>query len=156
VGALALAARLVLSAAFLLAAAAKVVDRDRVVAQFGELVGPRAGLPVSVALPALEGVLAIALVAAPRSAVPGWCAAAVLFVFTLVLVRAQARHVPCPCFGGGTTARPVGPAAIVRNGVLLAVAVLATGSIDGARAPSVTAWALVLGVVAALVVRAAR
>jgi hypothetical protein len=58
---------------------------------------------------------------------PGWLAAALLLVFTGVLVRAEVRHVPCPCFGSGSSARPVGSLAIVRNGVLLALAVLATG-----------------------------
>ena len=91
------------------------------------LVGPRAAPVASVAVPAVELVCALALVAFPRQSFPGWIAFAVLLLFTVFLVRAAIRSVPCPCFGGATSTHPVGASAIVRNGVLLALAVLATG-----------------------------
>jgi Methylamine utilisation protein MauE len=156
VGALALAARVVLAVALVVAAGAKFADRTHVVAQMGDLVGARAAPVASVVVPAAETVIGVALVALPHRSLPAWCAIALLVAFTVVLVQAQARHVPCPCFGGGTSARAVGPAAIVRNGVLLALAVLATGSIDGAHAGATLAWILGLGVVTGIAVRAAR
>jgi hypothetical protein len=125
--AVALGARIVLALVFAAAAVLKLRDRTRVVAQMAELVGTPFAPAASVIVPAVELTLAIALVAFPGSAAPGLFAASVLLVFTVVLVRALVRQVPCPCFGGAATSTPVGPAAVVRNGVLLALAVLATG-----------------------------
>jgi uncharacterized membrane protein YphA (DoxX/SURF4 family) len=155
-GALALGARIVLASAFLLAASGKVRDRARVTGQMEDFVGTRAAPIASVVVPCVEIALAVALVVAPGSALPGWLAAGVLLVFTAVLVWAQARHVPCPCFGSGASARPVGPAAIVRNGVLLALAVLATGSSEGATLAATVGWVAILGAVTAVAVQTSR
>jgi hypothetical protein len=125
--ALALGARIVLAAVLVFAAIAKLRDRKRVVEQMADFVGRRAAPLASVAVPGVELALAIALLAVPQQAWPGWLAAALLLVFTGVLVRAEVRHVPCPCFGTSSSARPVGSLAIIRNGVLLALAVIATG-----------------------------
>ena len=84
----------------------------------------RAAGAAAIVVPAVELGLAVALVVAWDSNAPVWIAIAVLVVFTALLVRAAVRHVPCPCFGA-VHDEPVGPAAVVRNGVLLAIAVLA-------------------------------
>jgi uncharacterized membrane protein YphA (DoxX/SURF4 family) len=155
-GALALGARIVLAVTFLLAAVAKLAHRQRVVAQMDDILGPRAAPTAAVVVPSVEIGLALALLFATQSALPAWLAAGVLLVFTAVLIWAQARRVPCPCFGGGASARPVGPAAVVRNGVLLGLAVIGSGSIDGATAPATLMWVAVLGAVTAGTVWAAR
>ena len=64
-------------------------------------------------------------------------------------MRAHAQHVPCPCFGGGATASPAGPLAVLRNGVLLALAVLATGNPSGASVAATLGWIVVFGAVTA-------
>lgn len=155
-GALALGARIVLAVAFFVAAVAKLANRQRVVAQMDDILGPRAAPTAAVVVPSVEIGLAVALLFATESALPAWLATGVLLVFTAVLIWAQARRVPCPCFGGGASARPVGPAAIVRNGVLLGLAVVGSGSIDGATAPATAMWVAILGAVTAGAVWAAR
>jgi hypothetical protein len=77
------------------------------------------------ALPAVELFVAIALVVAWSSAGPAWLAVGLLGLFTAFVVRAAIRHTPCPCFGASNTT-PAGPMTVLRNGVLLALAVLAT------------------------------
>lgn len=154
--AVALAARVVLALALAGAALAKLRDRDHVVTQMDALLGARAGSITAVGVPVVELAIAIALVAVTGSGLPGVAAVIMLLVFTGVLVRAQAQHVPCPCFGGGATASPAGPRAVLRNGVLLALAVLATGSPSGASAAATLGWIVAFGAVTLLVVRAAR
>lgn len=53
-------------------------------------------------------------------------AAALLLVFTALLVRrlAEGHRPPCACFGGFST-RPIGPWSVVRNAVLLGLAIIA-------------------------------
>jgi hypothetical protein len=91
------------------------------------LLGERFGRPVARALPFVELTVAVLLLVW-WSAVPGVIAAVLLLAFTAVVVRAELRHLPCPCFGAAPDARPAGPAAVVRNAALLACAVLATGA----------------------------
>ena len=52
--------------------------------------------------------------------------AALLLVFSVLLVRrlAEGRRPPCACFGGFST-RPIGPWSVVRNGVLIGLAIIA-------------------------------
>ncbi len=61
-----------------------------------------------------------------QRAVAAWCAVALLGAFTVLLVVKLARgeRPPCACFGSWTAA-PIGPANVVRNLVLVAVAVAA-------------------------------
>jgi hypothetical protein len=155
-GALALAARIVLAAAFASASVSKLRDQRRVEPQMRELVGTRFAPVASRLVPAVELVLACGLVVARGSPLPGIAALVVLVAFTVVLVRAQVRHVPCPCFGGAPSSEPVGPAAVVRNGVLLALAVLATADAAGATVGPTLAWSAALAVVTAVSVHAAR
>lgn len=53
-------------------------------------------------------------------------AAALLLVFTAMLVRrlAEGRRPPCACFGGLST-RPIGPWSVVRNAILVGLAIIA-------------------------------
>ena len=81
---------------------------------------------VAYALPVIELALALALVAAWSSAWPAWLAVGLLGLFTVFVVRAAVRHTPCPCFGAASDATPAGPLTVLRNGALLALAVLAT------------------------------
>jgi uncharacterized membrane protein YphA (DoxX/SURF4 family) len=155
-GAIALAARVVLAIAFAIAAVEKLRGLTRVREQMSELLGARVGRIATIATPIVELLLAVALVIARSSAVPGILAALVLLAFTAVLVRAEARHVPCPCFGGGAPERPVGPLSILRNGVLLALAVLATGDANGASLPAALLASAIFAVVTYAAVRAAR
>jgi hypothetical protein len=110
---------------------------------------------VAAALPPVEIVIAISLVAW-TSAVPGLVATALLLAFTGVLLRAHARRLPCPCFGSGGSKTPVGPAAIVRNAVPVAYAVLATGSPAGVSVGAAIAAIALLGAIAAAALWAAR
>jgi hypothetical protein len=123
---LAASARVVLAVVLATAAVAKLRRRDRVRSEMVSLVRSSVAGPVAVGLPFVELGLAAMLLAWWGSAIPGVLTGSVIGVFTVVLVRALARRLPCPCFGGGS-ARPVGPLDVFRNGVLLGLAVIATG-----------------------------
>ena len=90
--AVALAARIVLAVTLAVAALLKLAAHERVRAQMVVLVGDHAGPLAAWFVPVTELVLAFALVLAPASPIPGIAAAAVLVVFTVVLVRAQVRQ----------------------------------------------------------------
>jgi hypothetical protein len=137
----ALAARLVLAAVLLFSAGTKLRARDVSQRQIVALVGEQRGSVVARSLPFVELTVALALVFW-WSVVPGVVAFALVCAFTVVLVRARSRHLPCACFGGGVHARPAGAGSIVRNGALAALAVLATGSPAGAFSDSALARAL--------------
>jgi hypothetical protein len=117
----------VLAIVLALAAVAKLRARATTRRQMVALLGDRAGGVVARVLPWVELLLAVLLVVW-WSAVPGVLAAALLLVFTGVVVRANVRHLPCACFGGNASNAPPGASAIVRNAVLVALAVLATAS----------------------------
>jgi methylamine utilization protein MauE len=89
--------------------------------------------------------------------VPAVVAAILFGAFTVVVVRAQVRGLPCPCFGAGAGAADTEtrPSALVRNGLLLGYAVLATASPAGAHPGAVVGATVVLGSVAAGAVRLA-
>ncbi|MFM8236981.1 MAG: MauE/DoxX family redox-associated membrane protein [Actinomycetota bacterium] len=143
---LAAAARLVVGAALAIAAAGKLADRRAAAARTEVLLGP-IGPVVAGALPLVEVLLAVALLAwwVP---VPGILTIGLLVAFTFVLGRAARRGVPCPCFGPGSS-RPPGRRDFIRNGLLFAGAILATGSPVGA-APVATA-SLAVGFAAVLI-----
>lgn len=157
---LAFAARVVLAAVLAASATAKLRSRvafasEALRPQMGRLVGERYAPMIGPVLPPAELAVAVALVAW-WSPVPGVVALALIGAFTVVLVRAQARHVPCMCFGAASLDVPVGPASIVRNGVLAALAVLAIGSPAGANAVATIALIIVFGAIATFAVRAAH
>ena len=151
----ALAARIVLAVVLASSAIAKMRSRAAVREQVATLVNRRAAPLVASLLPAVELLVAVGLVAW-WSGVPGIIAAVLLALFTIVLVRAEARRVPCLCFGSSKLDTPVGPAGVIRNGVLGALAVLSVGSPSGAHAVATVAGVAGFGVLAGLAVRAAR
>ena len=145
----------VLAVVLAISALAKLRARAAVREQMDDLVGRRFAPLIGPALPVAELAVAVALVVW-WTPVPGVIALALLAAFTVVLVRAQARHVPCLCFGAASREPPVGPAAVVRNGVLAALAVFAMGSPVGAHAGATIGAALGFGALAAVAVWAAR
>jgi len=147
----ALVARITLAAAFGLSAATKLTQRDafaRALEDFGVPAAPA----LAWALPPLEAGLAVLLVTVRDAAWPAFLAIAVLAVFTAAVVAnlAGGHPVPCPCFGPPPAgARPVSAATVARNGALVALAVLGTGSTAGAS-PGATALAAAVTVSATL------
>jgi hypothetical protein len=131
---------LVLAATFVWAAVTKLTDRARTAAGFAALGVPRAATAARV-VPAIELVLAAALALAPAPAAV--LAGALLVAFTIVLARAIAQgvRVGCGCFGSSRREH-VSPADLVRNALLLAAAVVATGA-SGPTWPALAAVGLV-------------
>lgn len=153
-GALALAARLVLAGTLAWAAAAKVRARDALPAQLASFGMPAVAVaPLAILLPLAEAALAVSLVAWPRSSWPAWAALVLLGAFTVVVAARLRDRVPCPCFGA--SAAPVGPATLVRNALLMALCLLATAPVEGARPLATVATALVLGAAVVVLVRRA-
>jgi hypothetical protein len=147
--AVALAARLVVAAAFAVAALQKLRAWSQLTAELAGFGVPgTVVVPVAVALPVAELLTAAALVVFAGSAVPAFVAIGLLALFTGAVLAnlAQGRHPPCPCFGAASAA-PLSARTVVRNGWLLALAVLATGSIAGAEPWAVVLWTAVLGAV---------
>ena len=151
----ALAARLVLATVLAGSAIAKLRSRAAVRQQVETLVNARAAPVVAAMLPVTELVVA-ALLVVLWTPLPGVVAVILLALFTVVLLRAQARQVPCLCFGASSLDAPVGPAAVVRNGVLAALAVLATGTPTGASFAATLVAGAAFAIAAGLAVRAAR
>lgn len=123
------AATVILVGVFAWAAVAKLRRRPATMASFRDLRLPAPGI-LAVAVPVVEALVAGLLVAHPP--VGGALALALLAAFSIVIVRAVAAgaEVPCACFGS-TTERPVSTRELMRNGVLAALAVLATGAGPG-------------------------
>lgn len=142
---IALVARMTLAATFGLSAATKLRHRPGFARALRDFGLPRSDA-LSWALPLVEGGLALALVLVPGEAWPAFLAVAVLAVFTGAVVANLIgdRPAPCPCFGPPTAgARPVSAATVARNGYLVALAVLGTGSTDGASLGAAIAAAAV-------------
>jgi peroxiredoxin/uncharacterized membrane protein YphA (DoxX/SURF4 family) len=124
--AVALLARLFLAAVFGLAAIAKLRDRrgsTQAITAFG--VPDRLATPAAVVLPIIELTVAFALVL-PQLAVIGAAGAAVLlagFTAAVAMNLARGRHPDCRCFGE-IAAGPIGGATVVRNAVLIAIALV--------------------------------
>ena len=132
----AVVARIDLAAAFALSAATKMVHRAEFARALEDFGVPGSGA-VAATLPPVEAAVAGLLVAVRGQAWPAFLAIAVLAVFTAAVVAnlAGGRPAPCPCFGPPAEgARPVSAATIARNGLLVALAVLGTGSTNGASA----------------------
>jgi hypothetical protein len=130
VGTLVFAARFALAVALAYSAAAKVHEGRALPAQMRAFGIPGSfAVVTAVAVPALELAIAVSLLGFVDSPVPAFAAIALLAVFTGALLANLARDdpAPCPCFGAPAQ-RPVSARALVRNGWLLALAVLATDS----------------------------
>lgn len=141
---LALVARITLGAAFASSAGAKLANRTAFAEALADFGVPQVRV-VAPALPVVEGGLAILLVLVRQAAWPAYLAIAVLVVFTGTVVAnlMSGEPKPCPCFGPPRAdAAPVSAATVARNGYLVGLAVIGTGSTDGAS------WAGALGVAA--------
>jgi len=136
----------------LIAAIGKLRARHELPAQLRAFGIPRALVhPVAIALPIVELAVAGTLIGWWDSAVPAWAAVVLLALFTAGLVRAVARGAPCPCFGAPSSS-PASAASIVRNAVLLALGVIATGTPRGAKVAGIVLGCVVLGAIVAAVV----
>jgi len=140
----ALVARITLAATFGLSAATKLADRRGFARALGAF-----GMPASDALswllPLIEGGLAPVLVLVRGAAWPAFLAVAVLALFTGAVVAnlVGGRAAPCPCFGlPAAGARPVSAATVARNGYLVALAVLGSGSMGDASIGAAIAAAI--------------
>ncbi|MDQ3980446.1 MAG: hypothetical protein M3314_12975 [Actinomycetota bacterium] len=130
---------LLLAAAFVRAAAAKLARPEQTEAGFRALDLPRPAL-LARAVPVLEVLVATLLVAAPA---PGGVVAFVLLsAFTVVLARAVGAGLTtgCTCFGA-VSAEPVSRSDLLRN-ALLAAAAVAAWQAPGPTLPSAGAVAL--------------
>jgi methylamine dehydrogenase accessory protein MauD len=137
-----LLARLLLASVFLVAAAAKIADREgsrRTLADFG--VPTPLATPLGVLLPLAELAVAAALIPA---ATAWWGAAGalvllLLFVAAIAANLARGRKAECHCFGQ-LHSEPAGWKTLARNGVLAAVAgFVVWRGYDGAG-PSAVGW----------------
>jgi uncharacterized membrane protein YphA (DoxX/SURF4 family) len=115
-------AALVVGVVFLVAGGSKLASRSWS-AQAAGLGTPAWAAPL---VPWWELGVGAGLVVGLERRVLALVALATLLVFTTALARVLRRgeHPVCACFGQWST-RPVGPATIVRNGVLIGLAVLA-------------------------------
>lgn len=119
-------ARVVLSAAFAVAAVAKLAGLGRFRAALESLGVPAAWRPaLAVAVPLAELAVAVALVPDASAGVAGLAALVMLLAFSAVISRARARgrEADCHCFGPLGSER-LGRAALARNGVLAVLAAL--------------------------------
>jgi methylamine dehydrogenase accessory protein MauD len=137
-----LAVRLLLAATFLVAALAKVLDRAGTRRSAEQLGAPAALAPVvATALPAIEVVVAVALIPTATAWAASLAAVAMLLAFTGAVANAVARgtEAECHCFGR-VSAEPVGWGTLARNVTLLASAgFVVVAGFDDAGA-SATAW----------------
>jgi uncharacterized membrane protein YphA (DoxX/SURF4 family) len=115
-----------LGVVLLASGALKLAAGPRWTAQAAAMGAPAAAVP---AVPWIELALGTLLVAGVARPVVALLAAAMLVVFTVVLVvrLAEGRRVPCACFGA-RSARPIGVGSVVRNLVLIALALVAAFS----------------------------
>lgn len=114
-----------------LAAAAIAKLRDRAATR-AALRASRLPESLDLTLPVVEAFTAFGLLMERHTAWAAYVAGALLGAFTVFLVAEMLRGVeaPCPCFGASAAAPPPGARAIVRNLVLLALVVVATGTVD--------------------------
>jgi hypothetical protein len=82
--------------------------------------------PVATALPGVELVLGALLVTGIAAPIPAVLAALLLLAFSVAIARqlVDGRHPPCACFGAWSQ-RPLGEGHLLRNAVLIVVALLA-------------------------------
>lgn len=157
---LVLGLRLALAAVFIVAGAAKMVDRTgsaRAVADFG--VPEPIAAPIGWMLPIVEIVAGAAVLVEPFRLLGTVIVAALLLVFTVAIVAnlGRGRAPECRCFGQ-VHSEVVGPRTLVRNGLLLAAAAVILIAQVGrfSNAPVFSAGqtsavlVLVLGILAAL------
>jgi hypothetical protein len=117
------AAAIALGVVLLLSGALKLTGWRVWRAQARELAVPDA---IVIGIPVLELVIGVLLVVDVGRPVTAVVAAVLLTGFTAVLVRLllDGQRPPCACFGA-LSRRPIGWGSVVRNGVLLALAIVA-------------------------------
>lgn len=122
---LAAACQALLFTALLTAGLIKLADRDRFLRTLAGLpwLSLRVARPAARAIPLLELTVAFMLVLAPR--IGAGAGLGLLAAFTAAVGRelAAGRRFRCGCFGGAGT-RPVGADALLRNGLLVAAALV--------------------------------
>ena len=119
-------AAILLGAAFVLAGASKLAAGSAWPAQAAGLGAPTWSVaPLPWVELGLGAILVSNLVRRPAAIV----ALVLLLVFSsLVIARLrEGRHPPCACFGAWS-ARPLGPGHLVRNGVLVVLAIVAAAA----------------------------
>ncbi len=119
---LAVVASVLLGLAFVVAGGSKVAAGPAWPEQARGLGAPSFVIPV---VPWFEIGLGAVLIVQLAPVAAGVVALATLLVFTGLIARrlAQGRHPPCACFGAWS-AKPLGPGHLVRNGVLIVLAVV--------------------------------
>ena len=119
---LALVASVALGLAFLLAGGSKLAAGPAWSAQAAGLGAPAAAVPT---LPWIELAVGAALVLQLVPPLPAVVALALLVAFTvLIAVRLREGKRPaCACFGAWS-AKPIGPSHLVRNGMLIVLALM--------------------------------
>jgi uncharacterized membrane protein YphA (DoxX/SURF4 family) len=151
-----LCCRLLIGVVFVVSAAGKLRGRGAYAsfrAATGELAPRVPLLPPPLVPPAVvAGELAAAvLLAVPASAGAGFAIAAVLLsAFTVAIAMAvrSRRRVACNCFGASSA--PVGPAQLVRNGILLAASLIGMVLTFGTASPELEPAGAVAAVIAGL------
>ena len=120
---LAVVASVLLGVTFLVAGGSKIAAGDRWPEDARGLGAPAVVIPL---LPWFEIALGAVLVAQLSRVAASAIALAVLAAMTALVIRrlAQGDHPPCACFGAWS-AKPLGPGHLVRNGVLMLLAVVA-------------------------------
>ena len=120
------AAAIAVAAMLAVAAVAKWRDGEGTRSSFARL-GLAAPRALASLVPSAELAIAIGLLVAPSIA--AWAAVILLAAFTVVLGRAVVGglDVPCACFGS-TRNEPVSSVELVRNVLLVALAVVASGA----------------------------
>jgi uncharacterized membrane protein YphA (DoxX/SURF4 family) len=134
--------RLVLAAVFLVAAVGKVRDQAGTRQSLESFGVPRALAPAAAAaLPVVELGVAVALVPVATAWGAGVAALALLVAFTAALTIGLLRGVEaeCHCFGA-VSSRPVGPATLARNLVLVALATVLVAAGRDTPGTSAVAW----------------
>jgi hypothetical protein len=150
-------ARLMLSAVLALSASGKLADRAgtrRAVAEFGIPAGQVT--MVAWALPLAEAGLAGALLPHVTAPLAGLAALLLIGVFTIAVARLLRRgqRPACSCLGA-VSAEPIGPATIIRNAVLMALAVTVTwSSLRYPRVPGALPGGLAVGLAVLAVIGA--
>jgi uncharacterized membrane protein YphA (DoxX/SURF4 family) len=112
-----------LGAVFVIAGAAKVALGAAWPAQARAMGAP---MPIATIVPAIELVVGAALVTRVAMPVPALAAIVLLVAFSVLIARqlVDGRHPPCACFGAWSD-RPLSGAHLVRNAVMILVAIVA-------------------------------
>jgi uncharacterized membrane protein YphA (DoxX/SURF4 family) len=112
-----------LGAAFVVAGATKLALGAAWPAQARAMGAP---MPIATVVPGVELVVGAALIARIAMPLPALAAIVLLVAFSILIARqlVDGRHPPCACFGAWSN-RPLSGAHLVRNALLIAVAIVA-------------------------------